>query len=149
MVQVVTLSSPAWLCWVLEFPCCCPIRIKKFPTTCANNLFDDTVEWTMFWQQGWGNYRPFPPSWCLTLPLVCWGRSWAHPWDLGRQELIHGQRWMELCQRSCGGQSFSCQFVNMGVRQCRTFWIMRHNLFVVWTDRQKNCCHSISVQREK
>lgn len=60
---------------------------------------------------------------------------------VGRRLLIHEERWMELCVLCL--RSFSCQLVNIGVRQCRTFWIMRHNLFVVWTDCQKNCCHSI------
>lgn len=116
--------------------------MKKFPATCLNNLFDDTVEWTMFWQQGWGNYRPSPPSWCLALPSVCWGTSQGSGqagkgWSMKK-------RWMELCPLC--HPSFSCHFGNKGVQQCRTFWIMRHNLFVVGTDCQKNCCHSTEKQ---
>lgn len=131
--MVVTSSSPAWLCWVLQLHCCYPTGMKKFPTTCPNNLFDDTAEWTMFWQQSWGNYRASPPCRCLGWDLA--GLENVDPW-----KEVHGA---VSCVTGALMGSFSCQFVNTRVRQCRTFWIMRHNLFVVWTDCQKNCWRSI------
>lgn len=36
--------------------------------TCSNNLFDDIVQWTMFWQQVWVKYLPFLlPDACRSL----------------------------------------------------------------------------------
>lgn len=101
----------------------------------------------MLWQQGRGNYRPFPPSWCLALPPVCWGRelgtSLESGWARGCRSMKRGA-WnrVSYVKGALMGR-FSCQFVNTGVRQCRTFWIMRHNLFVVQTDSQNNCCPSV------
>lgn len=78
--------------------------------------------------------------------LLLLAGAWGGSWDLAGLEDV--DPWKEVhgavsCVTGALMGSFSCQFVNTGVRQSRTFWIMRHNLFVVWTDCQKNCWRSI------